>query len=176
MNKNVKKEPNLNRHKNLCHIANFDRIVTYSVPIVHYFKRVFFFWYWRSVPFSSYYEKLLSKDHDAFSLMQDVELSRDLNKPNRRYYFKPGFFFSRKLQARTLINVKSILNCVKWHVNSKIHVLLFDYDNEHQKKYTKFHHTEGFTYHKSSFISLQVNTTNLENAHVNKPSCFGHWI
>lgn len=25
--------------------------------------------------------------------MQDVELSRDLNKPNRRYYFKPGFVF-----------------------------------------------------------------------------------
>lgn len=74
-------------------IANFDRIVTYSVPIVHYFKRVFFFWYWRSVPFSSYYEKLLSKDQYAFSLRQDVELSRDLNKPNRRYYFKPGFVF-----------------------------------------------------------------------------------
>lgn len=58
----------------------------------------------------------------------------------------------------------------------KIHVLRFDYDIGNQTKYTKFHHTEGFTYHKSSFISLQVNKTNLENAHVNKPSCFGHWI
>lgn len=28
--------------------------------------------------------------------MQDVELSRDLNKPNRRYYFKPGFIFFSK--------------------------------------------------------------------------------
>lgn len=57
----------------------------------------------------------------------------------------------------------------------KIYVLLFDYDNGNKKSYSKFHHTKGLTHHKLSPINLQVIKTHPENAHVNKPSCFGHW-
>lgn len=52
--------------------------------------------------------------------------------------------------------------------------LLFDYDNVDKKKYSNFHHTEGFTHYESSSISLQSSETHPKNTHVNKPGCFGH--
>lgn len=41
-------------------------------------------------------------------------------------------------------------------LNDCYYVWLFGYNNGNKKKYTKFHHTEGFTHYESSHISLQV--------------------
>lgn len=41
----------------------------------------------------------------------------------------------------------------------------------------KFHHLGGFTHYKySPSISLQVVIAQSEITHVQKPSCFGHWV
>lgn len=46
-------------------------------------------------------------------------------------------------------------------------MFILNFDNGNKKKYTKFHHTVGFTHHKSSPIILQVIETHPEGVHVN---------
>lgn len=92
-------------------------------------------------------------------------------------YISCGFFFKQVLQYNFKWCGIVLEASFKWHGDSKYMFYILIMITEIRKKYTKFHHTEDFenhvlTYHLSVYKLQKIP----ENAHVYKPSCFGHWF